>query len=232
MRSTFTRLGLIVSVALTVILPCTGFAAEDVIQLPIVTPNDHILGLRFAPVVLVTYSDFECPYCKQHYAVMMDFLRAHRREVSLVYRQYTLAYHPSALPAAKASECVASLKGNAGFWQYVDTVFTLGASKYEKAALQTGVSAKDLKACMTDPATEAKVTGQLQAIGENVIGTPTTFVVDVHTGNTLRYVGSIPTWYFEEAILKVKVPEVEPAKLSSCPAGRRRCPPEGMKRFR
>lgn len=92
-------------------------------DIPAVTIEDHIIGSIDAPVVIVEYSDLECPYCKRFNGVMKEIVAESNGQVAWVYRHWVV--HPGALPKAGAAECVAKLKGNDAFWKYVDLVFEL-----------------------------------------------------------------------------------------------------------
>jgi protein-disulfide isomerase len=92
-------------------------------QIPAVTAEDHIIGNIDAPIVIVEYSDLECPYCKRFNGVMKEIVAESNGNVAWVYRHWIV--HQGALAKAGASECVAKLKGNDAFWKYVDLVFGL-----------------------------------------------------------------------------------------------------------
>jgi len=85
--------------------------------------GDHIMGNPDAPVLIVEYSDLECPYCKRFGATMKEIMAESNGQVAWVYRHWIV--HPGALPKAGAAECVTKLKGNDAFWKYVDLVFGL-----------------------------------------------------------------------------------------------------------
>ncbi|MFA6515224.1 MAG: thioredoxin domain-containing protein [Candidatus Paceibacterota bacterium] len=85
--------------------------------------GDHILGNKDAPILIVEYSDLECPYCKKFSGTMKEIVAESNGNVAWVYRHWVV--HQGALPKAAAAECVAKLKGNDAFWQYVDLVFGL-----------------------------------------------------------------------------------------------------------
>ncbi len=90
-------------------------------EVPAVTAEDHIIGSPDAPIVVVEYSDLECPYCKRFGKVMNQLVSESNGQVAWVYRHWIV--HQSALPKTAAAECVAKLKGNDAFWKYVDLTF-------------------------------------------------------------------------------------------------------------
>ena len=72
-------------------------------------------------IILLEFSDFQCPYCEKAYETVKEFMDKHGDEVTLVYKQFPLfTIHPQALPAAKAS-WAAQQQGK--FWDYYDALF-------------------------------------------------------------------------------------------------------------
>lgn len=98
-------------------------------EVPPVTAEDHIIGSIDAPVMIVEYSDLECPYCKKFGETMKEVIAESNGEVAWVYRNWVVHYDTSrnqfALEKAGAAECVAKLKGEDAFWKYIDLVFGL-----------------------------------------------------------------------------------------------------------
>lgn len=104
----------------------TNNTAADVENIAPVTADDHIRGNPNAPLVIVEYSDFDCPYCKSFHATMQKIIEEYgpSGKVAWVYRHFPLtSLHPSAAYIAQSSECVAELGGNDAFWKYSDMVF-------------------------------------------------------------------------------------------------------------
>ena len=85
--------------------------------------GDHIIGNPNAPIIIVEYSDLECPYCKKFGDVMKEIVSESNGDVAWIYRHWVV--HSTALPKAAAAECVAKIKGNSAFWEYIDLVFNL-----------------------------------------------------------------------------------------------------------
>jgi len=85
------------------------------------TAGDHIFGNPSAPIMIIEYSDLECPYCKRFSSTLRDIVNESNGNIAWVYRHWIV--HPGALPKAGAAECVAKLKGNDAFWKYIDLVF-------------------------------------------------------------------------------------------------------------
>ena len=85
--------------------------------------GDHIIGSPDAQILIIEYSDLECPYCKKFGETMKEIVSGSNGNVAWIYRHWVV--HQTALPKASASECVAKLKGNDAFWKYIDLVFGL-----------------------------------------------------------------------------------------------------------
>jgi protein-disulfide isomerase len=113
-------------IAEKITIPYTG-------EISAVTSEDHIIGSMDAPVVIIEYSDLECPYCKKFGETMKEIVAESNDQVAWVYRHWIV--HPGALPKAGASECVASIKGEDAFWKYIDLVF--GLMQTEKPVAST-----------------------------------------------------------------------------------------------
>lgn len=96
---------------------------EQLAAIPAVSDTDHIRGNRNAKIVMVEYSDFECPFCGRFHPTMTTLKEEFGDDIAWVYRHYPLPFHPNAQKAAEASECVAQQKGDEGFWAYADHVF-------------------------------------------------------------------------------------------------------------
>jgi len=110
----------------------TSQAAESISGIRPITSSDHILGNPNAPVKIVEYSDFECPFCKKFHTTMQQVMDEYGEngQVAWVYRHFPLdSLHPrNARRVAIASECAAELGGNDGFWGFTDRFFELTPS--------------------------------------------------------------------------------------------------------
>jgi len=95
-----------------------------------VQADDHIKGDADAKVVIVEYSDTECPYCKGHHTTLQQLIDTYdSSEVAWVYRNFPIAQlHSKAFKQAEALECAAELGGNDGFWKYTDRLYELTPS--------------------------------------------------------------------------------------------------------
>ncbi|AFZ16269.1 DsbA family protein [Allocoleopsis franciscana] len=102
----------------------------------IVIRDSPTTGASDLKVVLLEFSDFQCPYCAQAHKIIQQFMSKHADEVTLVYKHFPLTpIHPEAMPAAKAA-WAAFQQGK--FWEYEDALFSqqdkLGNSLYVATA--------------------------------------------------------------------------------------------------
>lgn len=88
---------------------------------PAVHSSDHSYGNPNAPIVLVEYGDYECPYCGKAYPIIKDIQQRLGNDLKFVFRNFPLAkIHPNAFSAAVATEA-AGLQNK--FWEMHDLVF-------------------------------------------------------------------------------------------------------------
>ncbi len=96
------------------------------LSIPPVTSEDHIIGNPDADIIIVEYSDLECPFCKEFHKTMKTIMDEFGKDgkVAWVYRNFPLAsLHPNAPKVAEAAECVAELNGNDAYWAFLDALF-------------------------------------------------------------------------------------------------------------
>lgn len=176
------------------------------------TKDDHVRGdLSKAKVVLIEYSDFQCPYCGKHEPTMKQVVKDYGDQVALVYRHFPLSFHPNAVPTALASEC-ASEQGK--FWEFADAMFAGQTTSLQGDAATTTAfvnkTAQDLKLDMTKfnscvaSAKYQSVVDAHQKSGSTagVSGTPATFVNGTLVSGAVPY--SSMKKIIDEALAKAK----------------------------
>lgn len=90
-----------------------------------VSRDDHILGDINAEIIIVEYSDLDCPFCKVFHNTMHQVVEKSEGKVAWVYRHYPIPQlHPNAPKKAEETECAWELGGNEAFWKYTDKVFS------------------------------------------------------------------------------------------------------------
>ena len=88
-------------------------------------PYSPRVGAEAAPVQVVVFSDFECPYCRRAAPVLRRVAAAFPNDVSLIWRHFPLGIHPSAPRAAEAAQCA---EDQGRFWEFHDALFSQSAS--------------------------------------------------------------------------------------------------------
>ena len=91
---------------------------------PPVTGLDHVQGRDDAPVTLIEYGDFQCPYCGAAYPVLKQVIQRLGDRLRFVFRHFPIGEsHPNAEHAAEAAESVSAQAGPEGFWVMHDLMF-------------------------------------------------------------------------------------------------------------
>jgi protein-disulfide isomerase len=187
-------------------------AADTTNKIDPVTEADHVRGSLSAPVKIVEYSDFECPFCKRHHEVLKVVTEKYGDKVAWVYRQSPIEQlHPvKARAAAMASECVAELGGDDAFWVFTDSYFeeTLTNNRTDidtlipKLVLEAGVNQKEFTSCFETNRHSAAIDADLVDANETGGGgTPWTIIIGP-SGKTYPVNGALPAAVIEQAIEK------------------------------
>jgi protein-disulfide isomerase len=151
-----------------------------------VTSKDHIRGSSAAKIMLVEYSDLECPFCKQYHAAIKEAIASYPPgTVAWVYRHFPLAIHPKAQIEAEAAECANAQGGNDAFWKFIDRVFEitpsnnrLEESELPKIAQSIGLDIPAFQSCLQNRSQKATVDAQAKSgAAAGATGTPYTVIV-------------------------------------------------------
>ena len=143
-----------------------------------ITDDEPAKGPEDAPIVLVEYSDFQCPYCARAQPSVAQVLQTYGDKVRLVFRDFPLAMHDNAQLAAEAGQCAAE---QGQFWEYHDVLFAnaraLAASDLQQYATDLGLDMIPFNSCLESGRHTNGVQADLasgQARG--VSGTPAFFI--------------------------------------------------------
>ncbi len=103
--------------------------ADTTSKIDPVTADDHVKGNRDAKIMIVEYSDYDCPFCSRFHDTMKVVTEKYGENIGWVYRHFPLEQlHPQAPAVALAAECVAELGGNDAFWKFTDDYVALRGS--------------------------------------------------------------------------------------------------------
>lgn len=175
-----------------------------------VTEKDHIRGNPNADVVIVEYSDTECPFCKRFHETMRQVVSEYEAtgEVAWVYRHFPLdSLHKKARSEAVALECANELGGNDAFWKYADRLFEvtpsndgLDAAELPKIAAFVGLDAVAFSACAASSRYDAHIEAEAQnAMATGGQGTPWSIIV-TKDGKKYPLSGAQPLTSIQQAI--------------------------------
>jgi protein-disulfide isomerase len=140
--------------------------------------NSPVRGPASAPVELIEFADFECPYCQSASPTVTRVLETYGDRIRFVYRNYPLASHPNAVPAAEAAQC-ANEQGK--FWAYHDRLFSnpghLSVAELKQTAADLGLDPSRFNACVDSHKYQAVIEADTQAGNQaGVSGTPAFFI--------------------------------------------------------
>lgn len=143
-----------------------------------VSSADHILGNKNAKIMIVEYSDTECPFCKNFHNTLNQIVTDYKGQVAWAFRYFPV--HTKSVHEGNAMECAAELGGNDIFWKYTDKVFaatnsndSLDQSLLPQFAADLGLDRAKFTACLDSGKYDAKINGDRQnVIDAGAQGTP------------------------------------------------------------
>jgi protein-disulfide isomerase len=153
-----------------------------------VSAHDHVRGSRSAPVSLVEYGDFECPYCRAALEIVSGLQRALGDQFSFTFRHFPMReVHPHAQHAAEVAEAAAA-QGH--FWDMHDRLFAAQHALDDQSlvlfARELDLNSETLAQELSTHEYAARIEEQRQGgVGSGVTGTPTFFI------DGMRYDGSV-----------------------------------------
>jgi protein-disulfide isomerase len=192
-------------------------AAAPVAEAPVVTEEPQFtryeiptegypsLGPDDAPIVIVEFSDFQCPFCRRfHDETYNDLLNAYPGQIRFVYRNLPLtSIHPDAMPSAVASLCA---NDQNAYWDYHEKLFSSEALTREtfiQYATDLGLNVEEFTACLDSGKHDEFISQDMDfALNLGVQSTPTFFI------NGLAVVGAQPLATFTQIIDKELAGEI------------------------
>ena len=160
--------------------------------------NAPAKGPKNAPVTIVEWSDFQCPFCGRAQPTLQQIMKEYAGKVRLVWKNQPLSFHPNAMPAAEAA-MAAYAQGNDKFWAMHDRFFEkqneLSPAYYEQVAREIGLDLPKWKAAVEAHAAQSQIQADMgagNALGAG--GTPTFFI------NGRKLVGAMPFDSFKAII--------------------------------
>ena len=160
--------------------------------------RDHVQGDADAPVTLVEYGDYQCPYCGRAYPIVKAVQNHFGKRLRFVFRNFPLSeIHPHAAQAAAAAEAAAD---HGKFWEMHDRLFEhqdrLGERDLVNYALEVGITSEGFLELMQSEQKADRVQEDfMTGVRSGVNGTPTFFI------NGVRYDGS---WDFTDLVSAIE----------------------------
>lgn len=160
-----------------------GAETQKAIEIDPVTEADFIRGNPNAPIVVVEYSDYDCPFCKNFHETMQMVMEDYgvTGKVAWVYRQFPLVQlHPNAPRISEAALCVGELGGDEAFWKFSDSIFgeravneATNMTRLPEFAEAAGVKRADFNSCLDSGRSAAAVEASLKSgVKAGAQGTP------------------------------------------------------------
>lgn len=168
---------------------------------PAIDESRVIFGNKSAPITIVEFSDFQCPYCTRGYQTMNEVKKAYGDKVRIVFKHLPLDFHPLAMPAAKYFEAIAQ-QDHAKAEKFHDMVFEnqnmlkdKGEAWFKEIAKKVGADQKKIDAALKDENIAKRIAADMEeAKSFNMSGTPG-FIIN---GVSLR--GAYPFDSFKKII--------------------------------
>ncbi len=159
-----------------------GLQSADFNMAP-VSDKDYIRGNPDAKVVMVEYSDTECPFCKQYHTTVKNLVDKFAKDSTFawVYRSFPIKErHPKASHEAEALLCAGKLGGQNGFWNYTDQIYSvtpsnngLDVSQLPIIASNIGLNVATFNTCLSSGEMTARVNSEAEeAVKNGGGGTP------------------------------------------------------------
>lgn len=166
-----------------------------------IRPDDAVKGDLNAPVTIIEYSDYECPFCAMFFNQTEALLRKDYIEtgkVKMIYRDFPLKAHQYAMPTALAANCA---REDGKFWEYHDEIFknqnNLANFNYIQTAKNLGIDESKFKSCFESKKYINKIQQDYkEGLNLGIQGTPTFFI------NGQKVVGAQPYSVFKTIIEK------------------------------
>jgi len=161
------------------------------------TDNDPSWGSPDAPVQIIEFSDFQCPYCQESFPIIREALFKYQDQVYFLYRDFPdLINHSQAQKAAEAANCAMEQER---FWPMHDKLFInqddLSVEALKRYALEIGLNQPEFETCLSSGKYQQEIHEDYQdgaALG--IIGTPTFFI------NGYKVSGSLPREIFLQIV--------------------------------
>ncbi len=171
------------------------------------TKDTYVKGNKDATLLWIEYSDLECPFCKRlHDSGAIKNLEAkYGDKLAVAFKHYPLPFHPTALPAAQAAECVGQAGGADKYFAFVESVFAKGTPSQDvidAVVKELGQNPATVKKCVDANTFKSRVDAHMSEGSSKfgVNGTPGNVLINTKTGKYEVVSGAQPEANFDAAL--------------------------------
>jgi protein-disulfide isomerase len=177
--------------------PTAAVDTTKVQRVEVSTDDDPSIGADNAPITIIEFSDYQCPYCQVWYQqVYPQLLTAYPNKIRFVYRDFPLPMHPEAMPSAEAANCAGE---QGAYWKFHDALFGqqygLNRAAYENYATDLGLDMKTFTDCLDSHRYQAEIQADANEATKVGINSTPSFVIN---GRIL--IGALPFSDFKAVI--------------------------------
>lgn len=169
-----------------------------------IRPDESWRGNKDAPITLIEYSDFECPFCSRGYQTVMELMKKYDGKIRFAYKHLPLSFHPQAMPASQYYEAI-RLQSPEKAWQFHDAIYQNqrklqnGESFLKAEAKKLGVDMNKLAKDVKSEAVQSRIDADMaEAAKFGFQGTPGFLL------NGIPVKGAYPTSHFDGLIEELK----------------------------
>lgn len=166
--------------------------------------DESFRGNKDAPITLVEYSDFECPFCSRGFGTVMELMKKYEGKIRFVYKHLPLSFHPQAMPAAQYYEAI-RMQSPDKAWKFHDAIYSNqrklqnGEAFLKEEAKKLGVDMKKLAADVKSEKVQSRIDADMaEAQKFGFQGTPGFLL------NGIPVKGAYPTSHFDGLIEELK----------------------------
>ena len=186
----------------------TGTLTTD--EIAGIMKNFYVRGNPNAQILWVEYSDLECPFCKRLHdsGAIKDLEAKYGDKLAFEFKHFPLPFHPTAMPAANAAECVGEMGGKDKFYAFIEEIFSKGTPTQDEidgVVKDIGLDAKKVKTCADSGKYKDKIAAS-QSEGSSkfgINGTPGNVLINTKTGKYEIVSGAQPESAFNDAITRL-----------------------------
>lgn len=182
-------------------------ALEESFEKPLVADirsDETFRGPADAPITLIEYSDFECPFCSRGFNTVMELMEKYKGKIRFVYKHLPLSFHPQAMPASQYYEAI-RLQSADKAWEFHDRIYKdqrklqNGEAFLKSLAKELKVDMKKLEQDVKSPAVQKRIDADMaEAAKFGFQGTPGFLL------NGIPVKGAYPAAHFDGLIEELK----------------------------